>query len=60
MDKVSPTSKETHSTLVSVAATLVSAIESCGIDYRPVLIEAGLDPDAVYNPSGRITSLQFK
>ena len=60
MDKVSPTSKETHSTLVSVAATLVSAIESYGIDYRSVLIEAGLDPDAVYKPSERITSLQFK
>ena len=60
MDKARPTSTETHSTLVSVAATLVSAIESYGIDYRPVLVEAGLDPDAVYKPSERISSLQFK
>jgi AraC-like DNA-binding protein len=60
MDKVAATSTEAHSTLVSVAATLVSALESYGVGYRPVLAEAGLDPDAVYNPSERITTVQFK
>lgn len=60
MATVDTTPTDTHSTLVSVAATLVNAIESYGIDYRPVLVEAGLDPDSVYKPSERITSLQFK
>ena len=60
MDNVSTTSTQSHSTLASVAATLVSALESCGVDYRPLLIEAGLDPDAAYNPSEHIRTLQFK
>ena len=60
MDKVSSTTTESHSTLVSVAATLVSALESYGVDYRPVLAEAGLDPDVAYHPSERISSIQFK
>ncbi len=60
MNKVDTTPAEAHSTLFSVAATLVSALESYGIDYRPVLAEAGLDPDAVYNPSERISTLQYK
>jgi hypothetical protein len=58
MDNVSTTSTQSHSTLASVAATLVSALESCGVDYRPVLAEADMDPDAACNPSERIRTLQ--
>ena len=45
MNEIPETSLNEHSTLVSVAALVVSALESYGLDYRPVLVEAGLDAD---------------
>lgn len=60
MNEIPETSLKEHSTLVSVASLVVSALESYGLDYRPVLVEAGLDADKVYDPSERIPTLKFQ
>ena len=60
MSSVTATPVDIHSTLVSIAALVVTALESYGLDYRPILIEAGLDPDKIYHPSERIPTLKFR
>ena len=49
-----------HSTLVSMVALVVDALESYGLDYRPVIEEAGFDADKVYHHSERISTLKNK
>jgi len=43
-----------HHTLASVAVLLASAIESYGIDFRPLASQAGIDPDRYYDPDERL------
>lgn len=43
-----------HTTLISVAALLADAIEHYGLDYRPIVREAGIDPDMYYGPNERL------
>ena len=60
MSDIAEPSLNHHSTLVSIAALVIDALESYGLEYRPILEEAGLDPDKVYDPSERISSLKYK
>ena len=60
MSDIPETSLDHHSTLVSIAALVVDALESYGLAFQPILEEAGLDPDRIYDPSERIPSLKFK
>lgn len=57
---ISETGHHQHSTLISVASLVVDALESYGVDYRPVLEEAGFDADKDYDPSGRIPTIKYK
>jgi len=49
-----------HSTLVSIVALIVDALESYGLAFRPIIEAAGLDADKVYGPSERIPSINAK
>jgi AraC-like DNA-binding protein len=49
-----------HSTLVSIAAVIVDALQSYGLAFQPILEEAGLDPNKIYDPSERIPSINAK
>jgi hypothetical protein len=48
-----------HTTLVSTAALIVVALESYGLDWRPIVEEAGFDADKAYLPSERVSSLEL-
>ncbi len=43
-----------HHTLASVAVLLARAVESYGIDFRPLARQAGIDPDRGYDPDERL------
>jgi AraC-like DNA-binding protein len=60
MSDIAEFSLNQHSTLVSVAALVVDALDSYGLAFRPILEESGLDADKVYDPSGRIPILKYK
>ncbi|MEN8165927.1 MAG: AraC family transcriptional regulator [Pseudomonadota bacterium] len=47
-------SHKEHTTLISVASLLADAIEHYGLDYRPIVREAGIDPDKYYGPNERL------
>ncbi len=49
--KGSPTA---HHTLASVAVLLAHTIQSYGLDFRPIVRQAGLDPDRYYDPDERL------
>jgi len=48
-----------HTTLVSIASIVIDALESYGLDYRPIMAEAGFDPDKIYVPSTRVSTKNF-
>ena len=60
MSDIEESSLNHHSTLVSIAALVVDALESYGLAFQPILEEAGLDPNKVYDPSERIPTLNIK
>ena len=60
MSDINEANMDQHSTLVSMAAIIVNALESYGLDYRPILKEAGLDAYKVYAPSERVPSIKYK
>lgn len=55
-----PVEQETHTTLVSAAALLVDAIGHYGLDYRPIVREAGIDPDIKYKPNDRVPAYKLQ
>ena len=58
MSDINKASLIQHSTLVSMAALIVDALQSYGLAFQPILEEAGLDPDKIYDPSERISTLK--
>ena len=60
MHETLETTLNEDSTLVSMAALVVSAVESYGLDYRPIIEEAGFDADKIYEPSERVPTLKCK
>jgi AraC-like DNA-binding protein len=60
LSDITETSLDQHTTLVSIAALVVDALESYGLAFQPILEEAGLDPNKVYDPSERIPSIKAK
>lgn len=49
-----------HSILISIAATLIDALEYYDLDWRPIIIEAGFDPDHEYLPEQRVSITKIK
>ena len=60
MSDITETSLDQHGTLVSIAALIVDALESYGLAFQPILEEAGLDPNKVYDPSQRVPTRKTK
>ncbi len=60
MSDITESGLNPHSTLVSMVALIVDALESYGLECRPILEELGLDADKVYDPSRRIPLLKCK
>jgi AraC-like DNA-binding protein len=60
MPDIAEFSLNQHSTLVSIVALVVDALESYGLAFRPIFEEAGLDAGNVYDSSGRIPSIKVK
>lgn len=48
------------SVLFSIAATIVDALKHYGLDHRPIIAEAGFDPDIVYLPAQRVSTRKIK
>ena len=49
-----------HSTLNSIVFLLVSTIESYGLDYRPIIDEAGFDLNKNYHPTERVPTKKIQ
>jgi AraC-like DNA-binding protein len=60
MSDITESGLNQHSTLVSMVALVVDALESYGLECRSILEELGLDADKVYDPSERIPLLKCK
>ncbi len=48
-----------HTSLISTASVLVDTLESYGLDCRPIIEEAGFDPDKTYAPATRVSSVKL-
>jgi len=60
MSDVTATSLNQHSTLASIVALFVSALESYGLDAQTIIEEAGFDADKSYSPAERVPTLKTK
>jgi AraC-like DNA-binding protein len=49
-----------HTTLISVASILIDTLEFYGLDYRPIIAEAGFDPNKVYPHSTRLSTAKLQ
>ncbi len=52
-------SLQQHTTLISTAPVLVDTLDSYGLDSRPIIEEAGFDPDKNYAPAARVSSAKL-
>lgn len=59
-EQASHHSPKNHSTLISISALIVNALEFCGQDYRPIIEEAGFDADKIYIPTERVSVAKIK
>lgn len=60
MSDITETSLNQHSTLASIVALFVSALESYGLDAQPILDAAGFEVDKSYGPDERVSTLKTK
>ena len=49
-----------HSSLVSMLAIVMSALDSYGLDSRAIVAQAGIDADKIFDPSRRISAIKLK